>query len=76
MKSKLLPSPSASLVQNLRQQLMRVLPFSKMAEADVDFFLRNSIESYFAPDEVIRSPADGVPKYLYLIRQERSRDVV
>ncbi len=60
---------SHSLVQNLRQQLMRVLPFSKMAEADVDFFLRNSIESYFAPDEVILSPADGVPKYLYLIRQ-------
>ena len=60
---------SHSLVQNLRQQLMRVLPFSKMAVADVDFFLRNSIESYFAPDEVILSPADGVPKYLYLIRQ-------
>ncbi|BEI37826.1 DUF294 nucleotidyltransferase-like domain-containing protein [Polynucleobacter sp. HIN7] len=62
---------SYSLVQNLRQQLMRVLPFSKMAEQDVDFFLRHSVESYFAPEEIILSPADGVPKMLYLIRQGR-----
>lgn len=62
---------SYSLVQNLRQQLMRVLPFSKMVEQDVDFFLHHSAESYFAPEEVILSPADGVPKMLYLIRQGR-----
>lgn len=60
---------SHSLVQNLRQQLMRVLPFSKMAEQDVDYFLRHSIECYFAPEELILSPADGVPRVLYLIRQ-------
>ena len=66
-----LASPSNSLVQNLRQQLMRVLPFSKMAIADVDYFLRHSIEAYFAPGETILSPADGVPKDLYLIRQGR-----
>ena len=66
-----LSSPSNSLVQNLRQQLMRVLPFSKMVIADVDFFLRHSIEAYFAPGETILSPADGVPKDLYLIRQGR-----
>ena len=65
------PSISYSLVQNLRQQLMRVLPFSQMAEEDIDFFLRHSVESYFAPQEVILSPADGVPKTLYLIRQGR-----
>ena len=62
---------SHSLVQNLRQQLMRVLPFSKMAIADVDYFLRHSIEAYFAPNETILSLADGVPKDLYLIRQGR-----
>ena len=62
---------SYSLVQNLRQQLMRVLPFSKMAEQDVDFFSHHSVETYFAPEEVILSPADGVPKMLYLIRQGR-----
>jgi len=63
--------PSHSLVQNLRQQVMQGLPFSKMAEADVDFFLSRSREAYFAPKEVILSPADGAPEFLYLIRQGR-----
>lgn len=62
---------SHSLVQNLRQQVMQNLPFSKMAQQDVDFFLTSSSEAYFAPKEVILSPVDGAPKYLYLIRQGR-----
>jgi CBS domain-containing protein len=62
---------SYSLIQNLRQQLMQSLPFSKMAQKDVDFFLTSSSEAYFAPKEVILSPADGAPQFLYLIRQGR-----
>ena len=62
---------SPSLVQNLRQQVMQRLPFSQMAIEDVDFFLTSSSEAYFAPDEVILSPADGPPRDLYLIRQGR-----
>ncbi len=62
---------SHSLVQNLRHQLMQSLPFSRMAQKDVDFFLTASSEAYFAPKEVILSPADGVPQFLYLIRQGR-----
>ena len=62
---------SNSLVQNLRQQLIHSLPFSKMAQKDVDFFLTSSREAYFAPKEVILSPADGAPQYLYFIRQGR-----
>ena len=69
MPTRLNPTPSASLVENLRQQLMRTLPFSKMQKAHVDYFIISSTEAYFAPDEVILSPADGVPKNLYLIRQ-------
>ena len=38
----------------------------------VNYFLRYSIEAYFAPDEIILPPADGMPKNLsnnlYLIR--------
>jgi CBS domain-containing protein len=64
-------SSSHSLVQNLRQQVMQSLPFSKMAEADVDFFLTQSREAYFAPKERILGPADGPPQFLYLIRQGR-----
>ena len=71
MALKKLASSSTSLVQNLRQQLMRVLPFSKMAIADVDYFLRYSIEAYFAPGETILHLADGVLKDLYLIFQSR-----
>lgn len=62
---------SHSLLQNLRQQLMQSLPFSKMIPKDVDFFLTSSAEAYFAPKEVILSPADGAPQFLYLIRQGR-----
>ena len=64
-------SSSHSLVQNLRQQVMQSLPFSKMAVADVDFFLTQSREAYFAPKERILAPADGPPQFLYLIRQGR-----
>lgn len=70
MALKKLASSSSSFVQNLRQQLMRVLPFFKMAIADVDYFLRYSIEAYFAPGETLYL-ADGVPKDLYLIFQSR-----
>ena len=71
MALKKLASSSSSLVQNLRQQLMRVLPFFKMAIADVDYFLRYSIEAYYAQGEAILYPADGVLKDLYLIFQSR-----
>ena len=70
MALKKLASSSSSFVQNLRQQLMRVWPFSKMAIADVDYFLRYSIEAYFVPGETLYL-ADGVPKDLYLIFQSR-----
>jgi len=62
---------SPSLVQNLRQQLIQRLPFSEMAIQDVDFFLTSAHEAYFAPSEVILAPADGPPRFLYLIRQGR-----
>jgi CBS domain-containing protein len=62
---------SPSLVQNLRQQVMQRLPFSEMAIAEVDFFLTSCSEVYFAPNEILLTPADGPPAYLYLIRQGR-----
>lgn len=62
-------SSSQSLVKNLAQQLMAELPFSAMHANDVSFFIESSQEAYFAPDEVILAPDQGVPKYLYLLRQ-------
>ena len=60
---------SGSLVSGVSEQLMKVLPFSEMAIDDVHHFVRACSEQYFGPDEIILSPSDGVPKYLYLIRQ-------
>ncbi len=62
-------SSSQSLVKNLAQQLMAELPFSAMQVHDVNFFIKSSQEAYFAPGEVILAPDNGVPKYLYLLRQ-------
>ena len=62
-------SSSQSLVKNLAQQLMAELPFSAMQVHDVNFFIESSQEAYFAPGEVILAPENGVPKYLYLLRQ-------
>ncbi|MEY3875190.1 MAG: hypothetical protein RIR50_361 [Pseudomonadota bacterium] len=62
-------TPSRSLVMNLRQQLMQVIPFSEMKPEHVDFFIKSAKEHYFAPEEVILEPAHGEVKQLYFIRQ-------
>lgn len=62
-------SSAQSLVKNLAQQLMAELPFSAMQVQHVNFFIESSQEAYFAPGEVILAPENGVPKYLYLLRQ-------
>lgn len=60
---------SKNLLDNLRQPLMQTLPFSQMQVADVDEFLTHCREMYFAPDELILSPANGPVRNLYCIRQ-------
>jgi CBS domain-containing protein len=62
-------TPSRSLVINLRQQMMQVLPFSEMLPEHVDLFIESSKECYFAPDEMIVSPESGPVQSLYFIRK-------
>ncbi|WP_088280131.1 DUF294 nucleotidyltransferase-like domain-containing protein [Ideonella sp. A 288] len=62
------PTPSSSLLANLRTELMRKLPFSHMAPAHVDQFIAGSAQAYFAPDEVVLEPASGPVPALYCIR--------
>lgn len=62
-------SPSSSLLANLRQQLMLHSPFAQMTAAQVDAFIAQSRQAYFAPDEVVLSPASGPVQQLMLIRQ-------
>ena len=62
-------SPSKSLVKNLRQQLMQVMPFDEMQEDHVDFFIKSAKEFYFSPNELIIEPAHGPANRLFFIRQ-------
>lgn len=62
-------TPSASLVANLRTELVRHPPFAQMAVEAVDDFIAHSRQLYFAPDEVVQSPAAGVVQDIFFIRQ-------
>lgn len=61
-------TPSPSLIANLRVELMRKPPFARMEEAHVESLLAGASQSYYAPGEVILSPAAGVVDALFCIR--------
>ena len=61
--------PSGSLLENLRQELARHVPFAQMAAADLDYFLSQSCQQYFAPDETLVDPGQGEVKQLIYIRR-------
>ena len=62
-------SPSSSLFANLRAELVRALPFSRMLAAHVDELLAQARQAYFAPDEVVLEAAMGPVHDLHYIRQ-------
>jgi CBS domain-containing protein len=62
-------SPSASLLQNFRQELVSHPPFAQMAPEAVDFFLTHAQQVYYAPDDIVQQPSMGVVKQLFFIRQ-------
>ena len=61
--------PSGSLVSNLRTELMRGLPFSRMLPEQVDAWLAASTQQYFAPGELVLDPSHGPVKSMLCIRQ-------
>ena len=62
-------TPSASLVQNLCDELQRFAPFAGMAVADVQAFVLLACQTYYAPGETLLRPADGpVTRLLFLRR--------
>ena len=63
------PQPSSSLVSNLRTELMRVLPFSRMQPDQVDFWITSATQVYFAPGEVVLDPSHGPVGSLWCLRQ-------
>ncbi|NJK42438.1 MAG: hypothetical protein HC937_01420, partial [Aquincola sp.] len=49
-------TPAASLVEHLRQELMRFVPFSQMDAAHVERFVASSSQCYYEPGEVVLEP--------------------
>ncbi len=60
---------SAALAIALRERLCRYPPFAQMAVEQVDEFIAHSTELYFAPNETVLSPDDGVIDSLLMIRE-------
>ncbi len=59
------PTPSGSLLANLRQELARYTPFSQMTTGDLDFFLTHTEQQYFEPGETLIEPASGEVTHLF-----------
>ena len=62
-------TPSASLLSNLRIELMRHAPFAQMKPEWVDQFIGGSQQAYFAPGETVLAPESGPVEHLFCIRQ-------
>lgn len=62
-------TPSPSLMNNFRQELVAHPPFAQMGDEDVEYFLSHCTQVYFAPDEPVIGPADGPVKSLFFIRK-------
>lgn len=62
-------SPSGNMLEFLKQRLIRHAPFSEIPSGQLDCLLKDSSETYFAPNEVIVEPKDGPPKYLYYVEK-------
>jgi CBS domain-containing protein len=62
-------SPSASLLANLRQELVRSPPFAQMDAAALDDFLTQTQQRYYAPGDLLVEPASGVVTEIFYIRQ-------
>jgi CBS domain-containing protein len=69
------PSPSASLLGHLEAQLRLHAPFKHMAPDSLHALLAAARQSYFAPGEVICSPAAGVASCVWWVRQGQVRGV-
>ena len=63
------PSPSGSLVLNLRKELGQHAPFSTMSPGHVERFVSQATLHYYAPGEVLLGPQSGPVRHLHYIKQ-------
>ena len=62
-------SPSGSLLGNFRKELAQHSPFAQMTQADLDYFLSQAHQHYFAPEDILIEPTLGVVTQLFYIRR-------
>ncbi len=60
-----------TIASGLKQLLGQYMPFSRMSAADLEFVIEHVEVAYFEPDEVILTPAAGVPSHCYIVKQGR-----
>jgi CBS domain-containing protein len=63
------PTPASSLVHGLCTELQRFAPFAQMAPADVEAFVLQARQTYYAPGEALLQPADGPVSRLLVLRR-------
>ena len=57
----------------IKQILAPHVPFSQMADADLDFLAASVEVAYFSPGEVILAPSEKAPEHCYIVKQGRAR---
>ncbi|WP_119293349.1 DUF294 nucleotidyltransferase-like domain-containing protein [Azohydromonas sediminis] len=62
-------TPSRSLIAELVAELAQHPPFAQMAPAHVERFVAAAEQVYFAPDEKVLSPDDGVVQHVWWVRR-------
>jgi CBS domain-containing protein len=61
--------PSSTLIAQITAELVRHLPFSRMAAEHVQAFVAASSQRYFAPGEAVIGPDSGPAQQLLCVRQ-------
>lgn len=64
-----------TITSGLKQVLVAHVPFSHMADADLDWLLERVEVAYYAPGETLLAADDRVPDYCWIIKQGAVRGV-
>lgn len=62
-----------TIVADLRRMLAAHVPFSQMADVDLDYLLAHVELAYFGPGEIVLEAERSVPEYWYIVKQGRVR---
>ncbi len=61
--------PAPTIIAGLKQLLTPHMPFSQMAEADLEFLIMHAEITYFSPGETILAPSAATSTHFYVVKQ-------